>query len=54
MYEEPAIQILDKKEKEVRNKKITLVKVLWKNQVMKNTTWEREEEMRGKYPKLFR
>ena len=53
-YEEKPIRILDTKEKELRNKKIPLVKVLWKNHLTEEATWEREEEMRSKYPELFR
>ena len=52
-YEEKPVQILDKKEKELRNKRIPLVKVLWRNQIVEEATWEREDEMRSKYPELF-
>ena len=52
-YEEKPVQILDWKEKEVRNKKIALVKVLWRNHSMVESTWEREDEMCAKYPELF-
>ena len=46
-------RILDTKEKELRNKKIPLVKVLWRNHEVEEATWEREEEMKMKYPHLF-
>ena len=52
-YEECPVQILDKRIKELRNKKIPLVKILWRNQSVENATWELEDEMRKKYPKLF-
>ncbi|XP_062102974.1 uncharacterized protein LOC133813965 [Humulus lupulus] len=52
-YEEKSIQILDRKEKELRNKKISLVKVLWGSSNIEEITREREEEMRSKYPDLF-
>ena len=52
-YEEKPIRILDTKEKELRNKRIPLVNVLWKNHSTEEATWEREEEMRSKYPELF-
>ena len=52
-YEELPIQILDRKSKELRNKKIWLVKVLWRNRATKEATWELESEMREKYPTLF-
>ena len=52
-YEERLIQILDRKIKELRNKKIHLVKVLWQNSSVEEATWEREEEMKNKHPELF-
>ena len=32
---------------------IPLVKVLWHNQHKEEATWEREDEMRMRYPYLF-
>ena len=52
-YEEHPVQILDKKVKELRNKKISLVKVLWRGQSVEEAKWELENEMRNKYPGLF-
>ncbi|KAL5576778.1 hypothetical protein UlMin_018477 [Ulmus minor] len=52
-YEEKPVQILDRKEKALRNKVIPLVKVLWRNHKIEEATWEREDEMREKYPSLF-
>ncbi|XP_062119362.1 uncharacterized protein LOC133833121 [Humulus lupulus] len=52
-YEEKPVKILDRKEKELRNKKISLVKVLWRSSNIEEMTWEREDEMRSKYPELF-
>ena len=52
-YEEKPVQILDQKEKVLRNKRISLVKVLWKNQSVEGATWETEQEMQSKYPELF-
>ena len=52
-YEEVPIRILDNKEQILRTKKIDLVKVLWRNHAVEEATWEREEEMRSKYPHLF-
>ncbi|KAL5573095.1 hypothetical protein UlMin_022693 [Ulmus minor] len=52
-YEEKPVQILDRKEKTLRNKVIPLVKVLWRNHKIEEATWEREDEMREKYPNLF-
>ena len=52
-YEEKPVQILDRKEKELRKRKIPLVKVLWRNHATEEATWEREDEMRRKHPELF-
>ncbi|GMP40866.1 hypothetical protein CsSME_00011155 [Camellia sinensis var. sinensis] len=53
LYEEMPIQILDSKEKMLHTKAIKLVKVLWRNHLVEKVTWERENEMREKYPHLF-
>ena len=37
-YEEHPVKILDTKEKELRNKRIPLVKVLWKNHEAEEAT----------------
>ena len=39
--------------KELRSKKIHLVKILWPNSSVEEATWEREKEMKNKYPELF-
>ncbi|XP_040999472.1 uncharacterized protein LOC121245466 [Juglans microcarpa x Juglans regia] len=52
-YEEVPIQITDWKDKELRNRKIPLVKVLWRNHDVEEATWEKEADMRSKYPYLF-
>ena len=52
-YEEIPVQILDSKEKRLRTKVIKLVKVLWRNHLVEEATWECEDEIREKYPHLF-
>ena len=52
-YEEEPVEILAHEEKELRNKKIPLVKVLWRNHKTEEATWESEETMRQHYPQLF-
>ena len=52
-YEEMPVQILDRKEKVLRNKSIPLVKVLWRGQKYEEATWEPEAQMRSRYPELF-
>ena len=39
-YEEEPVEILARKVKELRNKKIPLVKVLWRNHKIEEATWE--------------
>ena len=53
-YEEQPVQILGREEKELRNKTISLVKVLWRNHLVEEATWKREDQMRSQYPHLFR
>ncbi|XP_071923157.1 uncharacterized protein [Coffea arabica] len=52
-YEERPIQILDRKVKDLRNKQIPIVKVLWKHHEVEEATWELEKDMQEKYPDLF-
>ena len=52
-YEEEPVEILAREVKELRNKKILLVKVLWRNHKTEEATWESEETMRQQYPQLF-
>ncbi|KAM6562829.1 hypothetical protein CsatB_022827 [Cannabis sativa] len=52
-YNERPIKILDQKDRILRNKTITLVKVLWRNSVVEEATWELESDMREQYPELF-
>ena len=52
-YEEQPVQIMGREEKELRNKTISLVKVLWRNHRVEEATWEREDQIRSQYPHLF-
>ncbi|CAN4090627.1 unnamed protein product [Withania somnifera] len=52
-YEEVPIAILDRQVKKLRNKEVSSVKVLWRNQRVEEVTWEAEEAMKSKYPHLF-
>ena len=45
-YEEQPVQILGREEKELRNKAISLVKVLWRNHLFEEATWERDDQIR--------
>lgn len=52
-YVEQPMQILDRKEQELRSKKIPLVKVLWRIQEVEEASWELEYEIQEKYLHLF-
>ena len=52
-YVEQLVQILGREEKELCNKTVSLVKVLWRNHLVEEATWEREDQMRSQYPHLF-
>ncbi|XP_068340358.1 uncharacterized protein [Pyrus communis] len=52
-YDEEPLTILDWKEKVLRNKIVSLVKVLWRNHSAEEVTWETEDRMRDLYPRLF-
>ncbi|KAK8569286.1 hypothetical protein V6N12_007816 [Hibiscus sabdariffa] len=51
--EEEPVMILDREVKRLRNKNVSLVKVLWRNHKVEEATWESEETMRMQYPYLF-
>ncbi|XP_021715171.1 uncharacterized protein LOC110683129 [Chenopodium quinoa] len=53
-YEEIPIKILDSKVCSTRNKEVKIVKVLWSNQEYEKATWEAEDEMKKKFPELFK
>ncbi|KAA0052064.1 pol protein [Cucumis melo var. makuwa] len=52
-YVERPVEILAKEVRMLRNKGIPLVKVLWRNHKVEEATWERKDDMRAYYPKLF-
>ena len=52
-YEEVPTQILDREVKRLRNKEIATVKVLWRNHLVKGTTWDAEADIRSRDPHLF-
>ena len=52
-YEEKPEAILDRKVKELRNKSVVTVKVLWKHHGYEEATWELEDKMKEKYPEFF-
>ena len=52
-YEESPIRIVDREEKQLWNKRILLVKIIWKNHAIEEATWEHGGEILAKYPYLF-
>ncbi|KAL0553796.1 hypothetical protein IC582_007700 [Cucumis melo] len=52
-YTEQPVEVLAREVKTLRNKEIPLVKVLWQNHRVEEATWEREDDMRSRYPELF-
>ncbi|XP_073133369.1 uncharacterized protein [Henckelia pumila] len=52
-YFERPIKIMDRKDKQLRNKSIPLVKVQWSRHGVEETTWELEQDTRKKYPEIF-
>ena len=52
-YVENPIEILDRKEKVLRNKVVKIVRVLWRNPKVEESTRELESDMCEKYPHLF-
>ncbi|KAL0533323.1 hypothetical protein IC582_030139 [Cucumis melo] len=52
-YTEQPVEVLAREVKMLRNREIPLIKVLWRNDRVEEATWEREDDMRSRYPKLF-
>ena len=52
-YEEEPKAILAREVKQLRNKQVPLVKVLWQHHGKEEATWELEATMRSQYPQLF-
>lgn len=52
-YEEESIEILAREVKDIRNKRVALVKFLWRSHDVEEAMWEPEEAMKSQYPHLF-
>ncbi|XP_020687873.1 uncharacterized protein LOC110103472 [Dendrobium catenatum] len=52
-YKEEPELILAYDVRKLRNKQIQMVKVQWKHRTTRETTWEKESDMRQSYPYLF-
>ena len=53
-FDEEPKAILDREEKQLRNKQVSLVKVLWQHNGMEEAIWEPELTMRGIIPITLR
>ncbi|GJV83221.1 hypothetical protein Tco_1523119 [Tanacetum coccineum] len=52
-FVEELIEIMDREIKSLKRSRISLVKVHWNSKRGPEFTWEREDYMKSKYPKLF-
>ncbi|XP_074308542.1 uncharacterized protein LOC141643325 [Silene latifolia] len=52
-YVETPKEILDRKVRKTRHGETVLVKILWSNHQVEESTWEAEEAMKERYPHLF-
>nr|GFA50114.1 putative reverse transcriptase domain-containing protein [Tanacetum cinerariifolium] len=50
--EEP-VEIMDREVKRLRNSRVPIVKVRWNSRRGPEFTWEREDQLKKKYPRLF-
>ncbi|GJR84333.1 hypothetical protein Tco_0155118 [Tanacetum coccineum] len=50
--EEP-VEIMDREVKQLRQSRIPIVKVRWNSKIGPEFTWEREDQIRAKYPHLI-
>ena len=52
-FEMQLVDIVDQKLKELRNKVIPMVKVLWRNDTIEEMMWNTEASIRSRYSYLF-
>ena len=52
-YSKEPMRILAREVKELWNKRVPLVKLLWHRHGSEEATWETKESMRSQYPNLF-
>ena len=53
-FEEGSVCILDSRDQVLRRKLVRLLRVLWQDCGVEESTWEREDTIRATYPFLFR
>ena len=47
------MKIVGRRVKQLRQREIPMVKIVWKHHGVEEATWETEEKMRRDYPHLF-
>ncbi|KAD4585007.1 hypothetical protein E3N88_22608 [Mikania micrantha] len=52
-FVEKPVEIIDRGEKKLKRSRIPIVKVRWESKRGPEFTWEREDQMKQKYPQLF-
>ncbi|KAD4889014.1 hypothetical protein E3N88_21087 [Mikania micrantha] len=52
-FVEKPVEIMDRGEKKLKRSRIPIVKVRWESKRGPEFTWEREDQMKQKYPQLF-
>jgi hypothetical protein len=52
-YQEHPVKILETSERVTQNKRIKMCKVQWSHHTEDEATWEREEELKAKFPCFF-
>ena len=52
-YIKEPVRIIDKRVKQLRTRRILMVKVQWRNHSQEEATWETEEHMKRDYPYLL-
>ena len=53
MFTEEHVEIMDREIKQLKKNRISIIKVRWDSQRGPEYTWEREDQIRAKYPHLF-
>ncbi|GKG04365.1 hypothetical protein Tco_0314752, partial [Tanacetum coccineum] len=52
-FVEELVEIMDREVKQLKQSRIPIVKVRWNSKRRPEFTWEREDQIRAKYPYLF-
>lgn len=53
VFTEEPVEIMDREVKQLKQNRIPIVKVRWNSKRGPEYTWEREDQIRAKYPYLF-